>query len=493
MEGSSALMSLDWSETAALFVGFGGEPISLTIPRTGLPFFDSLRLYGAIDLYVGMRGDIEISDGGSNWNVRAHRRANRLNGRDKLVFATIWKKKKPDKDTYCSDLFRALTDGRTLSNDPPFNQLSLGRLDRSLQAGIRGVAAADYETLKSAQTSNKTCIAEVPLSEAMLASAGRKRVLRLGDLYFLPIFEGAVDLSKVVNPLRLSVTVPNVTCAQALAILSLATSLFAEGYKAHLSAVAFETNFPGQRSDNYSGIVSLGSTALRRSTPGDFIERLYRGFRDLVRSSWTRRGRDYEASPFANDALSAAQWLLQPAAKHLDAMVTSQEKMHRERREHFLQRAEDVREVFNMSYPGWKGNQEAVRKFARAVASGIYQARMAEELRPEKPGSLDDKWKAARKAWYDEVTILRSAPKETAFFERALILIEQGHREHGDVGTARRDEAFDPAALLASLNDDNFETFKILFRMFLVQESTVRSGGHPDVLDDTSQDAGEQE
>ena len=57
-----------------------------------------------------------------------------------------------------------------------------------------------------------------------------------------------------------------------------------------------------------------------------------------------------------------------------------------------------------------------------------------------------------------------------------MILIEQGHRERGQVGTAHRDEDFDPKALFDSIgtNRSEFETFRDLFRMYLVQESTYK-------------------
>jgi hypothetical protein len=472
-------MTLDWSNAATALSGFGGQPITLKVRRTGMPFFDALQLYGAIDLYIGVRDGIEVSDRGDQWQVQGHRRVHRLLGRDKLAFATIWNKKNPSKDEYCQTLSLALEAGEPVKNDRTFNELALGRLDRALQAGIRGIAAADYETLKSAQTSKKVCIAEVPLSQAMLAKVGRNRVLRLADITFLPIFEGRIDLSKVISPLRLSLSIPNVLCAQALAILALTSSLFAEGYRTRLSSVVFETNLRGQRSDNYSGIVSINWTAMRTEASADFIARLYRAFRTLVESAWNRHGREYEATELATDALNAAQWLMQPAAKHLEAMVTSQEKMHRKGMGHFFIRPADVQEVFKMSHPGWQGDPEAVRRFARAVASGIYHSRMKD---------ADDKGKA----WYDEVTMLRSASKPSAFFERALILIEQGHREHDGVGTERRDEAFDPSALFASVNVDQFDTFKVLFRMYLVQESTPRSVERPNSNDGGSQRAGGQ-
>lgn len=472
-------MRFDWSQSASALSGFGGEPITLTVQRSGLPFFDALQLYGAIDLYIGVREDIEVSDHGNQWQVKGHRRAHRLLGKDKMALAAVWKRKKPDKDGYCRNLSEMLERGQSIQNDTPVNELWLGGLDRSLQAGIRGIAASDYETMQSAQTSKKVCIAAVPLSQALLANSGRNRILRLGNISFLPIFEGPIDLSKVVSPLRLSLTVPNVLCAQALALLALRSSLFTEGYQDRLSEVVFETSLGRQRSDNYSGIISVESTAVGRMKPADFVDGVYRTFRTLVQSAWRRRRGAYEAGELAADALCAALWLIQPAAKNLSAMVTSQEKMHREGMGHFLRRAEDVQEVFNMSHPGWQGDHQAVRKFARAVASGIYHARMKDAQN-------------RGKAWYEEVTMLRSAPKPSAFFERALILIEQGHREHDGVGTERRDEAFNPSALIASLNADDFETFKVLFRMYLVQESTPRSTEPPNADDGGSQGAGGQ-
>jgi len=137
-----------------------------------------------------------------------------------------------------------------------------------------------------------------------------------------------------------------------------------------------------------------------------------------------------------------------------------------------------------MSYGDWNGDHEAVRMFARTVASAIYYARMVKEQTPEDQ----------RKAWYDEITVLRSAPSAKAFLERALILIEQGHREYSLVGTARRGEAFAPASLLNSIGSDRvaFETFRDLFRMYLVQESTPR--GRSDATDAALTDeTGEEE
>jgi hypothetical protein len=84
-----------------------------------------------------------------------------------------------------------------------------------------------------------------------------------------------------------------------------------------------------------------------------------------------------------------------------------------------------------------------------------------------------------RKNWYDEVVMLRSAPSAKVFIERVMILMEQGHREHGQIGTVHRGEDFDPTAIFASLGKDrsDFETFRDLFRMYLVQESTYKAEG----------------
>jgi hypothetical protein len=281
----------------------------------------------------------------------------------------------------------------------------------------------------------------------------------MGDILFLPIFEGQIDLARVVSPLRVWVKVPNVTCAQALALLALRTSLFAEGYQDRLSAVVFNTTFRGQRSDNFSGVIAIRSTAIGQAKTPNLLACLYQVLRPLVNRAWTQRG----ATPFVPDALAMAYWLMHPLPKHLSSFITSQERLRRDwnwKRQVFV-RSEYVREVFEMSIGSWQGDHEALRKFARAVYSGIYHARMKVADEPQK-------------AWYDEVTMLRSAPSAKAFIERAMILVEQGHREHSQVGTIHRNEDFGPSALLSSLGQDrnSFEAFRALFRMYLVQEST---------------------
>ena len=73
-----------------------------------------------------------------------------------------------------------------------------------------------------------------------------------------------------------------------------------------------------------------------------------------------------------------------------------------------------------------------------------------------------------------------------------MILIEQGHREHSQVGTAHKHEDFNPQALLNSIGTDraSFESFRDLFRMYLVQESTYQAKEEP-AEEDTGSDVSE--
>lgn len=475
-------MPFDWSHSAATLKGFGGEPVTFSVRKSGLPFFDALQLYGAIDLYIGVREDVSISDQGDSWSVIGRRRATFIVGKDESAFANVIgpkasAKRKARARSYCASLRNLVFEALPIDGDPQVNALvTLSGLDSTLRTGLRGIAASHYDGLKSG-SSDSLCVARISLSAGLLAFAGRRRVESFGEITFLPIFHGTIDLSKVLSPLRLWVTVPNipnVLCAQVLVLLALKSSLFAEGYQDRLSQVVFDTNLYGQRSDNYSGIVSVGSTAIGQLKRHEFVGRLYRAFRDLVRSAWKRRGREFEATELTPDALAAAYWLMQPE-KHLAAMVVSQERMQANGMWHFFHDHTDVKEIFNMSYPNSPEDHDVIRKFARAVASGIFYARMKKELDEQSPAKPNERWEKARKAWYDEVTMLRSAAKPAAFFERAMILVEQGHRENGGVGTSDRGEAFDPSAVFDSISEDDFETFKVLFRMYLVQESTMRT------------------
>lgn len=462
-------MSIKWSDTKAVLQGFGGQPVDLSIHKTGLPFFDALLLYGAIDLYIGLREDVVVHDSGDKWCITSRSRQNRIKGRDENAYRQVRARKRSEPEDYCSRLRRALTNGTAFQEEAftPATKDCSG-VDSALQAGIRDVAATSYKTLQTSQTSESTCcVAKIPLAQGLLAFAGKKRVeVGVGNITFLPIFEGQIDLSKVVSPIRARVGVPNVLCSQALVLLILKNSLFADGYEDRLTAVAFNTNLGRQRSDNYSGLIRVDSTAIGRIKSPSFAAQVYRTFRGLIEQAWEKKGKKYGTTALTPDALAMAYWLMQPVGKHLSAVTTSQERLYRRGYQHIFSNAEYVKEVFEMTYKGWEGDLDAVRKFAKAVASAIYYARMK---------GADD----PRKNWYDEVTMLRSAPSAKAFIERAMILIEQGHREHSQVGTKHRDEAFDPQALFSSIGDDHssFEAFRNLFRMYLVQESTYQGKG----------------
>ncbi len=485
--------TFDWTAAGDSLATFGGELVTLHVPKTGLPFFDALRLYGAIDLYIGVREDVTIIDAGNEWAVEAKSRNNRVAGADQAAFAYVWKKRKPLAPEYCDRLRNGIVNRVPFAGDPHIAATkALSGLDSALQAGIRDSAATSYTTLQTGQTSESTCcVAKIPLSSGLLAFAGKKRVEGIGSITFLPIFEGKVDLSKVVSPLRAWLGVPHLLCAQALAVLTLKTSLFAEGYQERLKGVVFNTALGGRRSDNYSGFVAVGSTAIGKMGSADFCAHVHHVFRELVASAWKRQGRDYAVTALTPAALALGFWLMQPVPKHLSSMITAQEQLHRSGLPGiFLANTDYVQEVFRMTYGTWKGDHDATRRFARAVASSIYYARMVKEKDAQ----------GRQKAWYDEVTMLRSSPSAKAFIERAMILIEQGHREHAQIGTAHRNEAFDPDALLKSIGLDRaeFETFRDLFRMYLVQESTWRQGEKPTVelgteIDAASADASETE
>ena len=55
-------------------------------------------------------------------------------------------------------------------------------------------------------------------------------------------------------------------------------------------------------------------------------------------------------------------------------------------------------------------------------------------------------------------------------------MIEQSRAADDWVGTAWKDEAFDPVALVESMGDDrpSFEMFRDCFRMYLIQESAPK-------------------
>ncbi len=450
----------DWSQAVAALNGFGGKAIALHVRKTGLPFFDALRLYGAIDLYIGVREDVYICDEGSRWRVEGRRRLWRTMGRDKAALDLVRKNIDPkmkgsvSTSTYCEALAESLQSGEDLGGqDDSLHRANkaFARFDSAIQSGIRGVAASSYHTMESGQSTAKECIAQLRLSHGLLAFAGKVRTEAVGDIVFLPIFEGQIDLSKVVSPVRAWVAVPNLLCAEALMLLALKTSLFAEGYQDRLSAVVY--NRQVRRGDfAYSGNIAIASTAIGKIKSSDFAAVLHGVFRRAVRKAWQNK----KATEFTPHAIAMANWLMQPTARNLSGLITSQEKLKAAGTEQIFTLSDHVREVFEMAYGQWHGDSESVHKFARAVASAIYYARMKDADDPAK-------------RWYDEVATLRSSPNPKAFINRSLNLIEIGHRGNTFVGS-EESHRFEPDSVLQLIGDE-FETFRDLFRMYLVQES----------------------
>lgn len=475
-------MEFDWSAAAGVLNGFGGDEITLHIHKTGLPFFDALRLYGAIDLYIGLREDVCIFDQGGEWRVKGHRRPHRTNGRDQTALDHIRQniapkvKRSVQTKMYCKALFKSLESGRDLSNqDDSLHQANkaFARFDSAIQSGIRGIAASSYHTMESGQSTAKQCIAQIRLSHGILAFTGEARTEVIGDIVFLPTFEGHVDLSKVVSPVRAWLAVPNALCAQALMLLALKTSLFAEGYEDRLTSVVYNRRVK-QGDFAYSGNITIASTAIGKIKSSEFVAVLYGVFRRAVNKGWKNK----KATDFAPHVIAMANWLLHPTANHLSGLITSQEKLKADRKEQIFVRSEHVQEVFTMAYGQWHGDCDSVHKFTRAVARAIYSGRMK---------GVDD----PGKRWYDEVAMLRSSPNPKAFINRALNLIEVGHRENSFVGT-EENHRFDACALLKLVGNE-FETFRDLFRMYLIQESRPprRKGSVPEA--DTETDAVESD
>jgi hypothetical protein len=472
------MSDFDWAVAGRTLAGFGGKPITLYVPKTGLAFFDVLRLYGAIELYIGLRENVEIHDKGIEWEVNGQAREQRMVSKPEKAVKLL-EPKKPPKQGWLLKLKDALQNRAAWPTEPQrqATHTPLKNPDSVFKNGVRDQAVCSYNGLKSGGGERS----RVPLADALLAFAGQKRTENVAKIYFLPVFEGRIDLSKVISPLRVSLGTPNALCAQVLMLLALKTSLFAEGYEDRLSAVVYNTNFAPQQGFIYSGAIKIKSTAIGKIKSSQLVNDTYRIFRALIDEAWTRGPRRrWQSTPFTPDALAIAYWLMQPVPKHLSSMITSQERLRRgiERGERYIRPAtlfdekdqNYVKEVFNMCYGNWQGDHEAVRKFARAVASAIKWARG----RDEHGKWLEDS--EQRKNWYNEVVMLRSAPSAKAFTERAMILIEQGHREHGQIGTAHRQEDFDPKALLVSMGKDrtSFEAFRDLFRMYLIQESTYK-------------------
>ena len=468
----------DWELGRQTLRGFGGELVTLHVYKTGLPFYDALRLYGAIDLYVGPREDISIHDCGGYWLVSGRARLIRLKGRDIASFKAVRTNKKPAAEAFCATLRSAILSGTRLPREqdpqetvPSDNQDRA--LDPVLQSGIRGLSAAEYESMNS--TSKSQCKAKIPLSEALIAYAGLERTEGVGDIQFLPIFEGRVDLAKIVSPLRSRLTVPNPLCAQVLMLLSLKTALWSEGYDKRLSAVTYGKK---TRQTSFSGIIRIASTAIGQIDDGPFCGLLHRVFRRMVSVSWKNK----KATPMAPHTLAVAEWLMQPLPRTLSPMISAQEFLLKNGDRPFLVLHDIVRKVFEMTYRERKLDHDAVRRLAKAVSSALYAT------------GPDEKEKR-RKHWYDEVVALRNASSSEAFRRRVLTLIEQSRLKQDWIGTTLRDEAFDPVALMASMGEDRpgFEEFRDCFRMYLIQQSAPKDRTIPQAADDVGADVEAEE
>ena len=468
------MLELSWASARRALSGFGGEPITLHIDKTGLPYYDTLRLYGAIDIYLGVREDVSIRDLGDRWRVSGRTRPDRMRDRDSNAFRALRPTAKTsDRENFCTRLRSAIVSGIRIprTEDPdekvPTDHRNFA-LDPVLQSGIRGLQAAEYESMNSSES---RYTATIPLSDAVIAYAGLKRTEGSGDMQFLPIFEGQIDLGKIVSPIRASLSIPNPLCAQVLMLLSLKTALWSEGYSQRLSAVAYSKK--KSQNFNYSGIIRIDSTAIGRIDDGEFCGTLFRVFRRMLGTSWKNK----KATSTAPHAFAVAEWLMQPIPRTLGPMITAQEFLLKTGLPPFLVVRDNVRKVFEMTYSERKIDYDAVRRLAKATSSAIYKL----EPDPEKK----------RQHWYNAVVVLRNAPTKEAFRHRVLTLIEQSRVADDWVGTAWRDEAFDPANLIESMGDDrpSFEMFRDCFRMYLIQESAPKATTAPDIDDDTPKDA----
>src|SRR5712692_8853053 len=120
--GLPKVFEFDWAHARNTLEGFGGVPITLHVDKTGLPFYDALRLYGAIDLYIGTREDISIHDCGDHWEVSARARSDRLSGRDLRAFRDVLGNKKESAAVqFCARLRDSVTFGNRIArSDDPF-------------------------------------------------------------------------------------------------------------------------------------------------------------------------------------------------------------------------------------------------------------------------------------------------------------------------------------------------------------------------------------
>jgi hypothetical protein len=378
--------------------------------------------------------------------------------------------KTTDGDEFCKKLRAAIISGSRIprTEDPdqkvPTDDRNFS-LDPVLQAGIRDLQAAEYDSMNSTEAKYT---ARIPLSDAVIAYAGLKRTESASDMQFLPIFEGQIDLGKIVAPIRSSLSVPNPLCAQVLMLLSLKTALWSEGYSQRLSAVAYSKK--KRQNFNYSGIIRIASTAIGQIDDGVFCGLLYRVFRRMLNASWKNK----KATPMAPHTFAVAEWLMQPLPRTLAGMIMAQEFLLKTGNLPFLVVHDNVRKVFEMTYADRKIDHEAVRQLAKTTSSAIYRLGPADASK-------------RRQHWYNEVVALRNAPNKESFRHRVLTLIEQGRAKDSWI------EGFNPESLLSSMGDTrpSFEEFRDCFRMYLIQESAPKDKRIPDVDDDSPQVVGD--
>ncbi len=466
----------------------------LHIPKTGLPFLDVLRLYGALEIYSDdVQCEVFMHDAGHAWHLQTRMNAcptensNYVQQSESQQILQQWLialrrgALKPSDDAFMAQFHAALHTNTTYPSGELLNvALPLENPDSAIKAGVRDGAAIKYRGLEAGQGMK----AVLPLADALLVFAGQSRMEEIAGIRFLPVFEGRCSVPEVVTSINLtgfgkgSIIIPSVLCVQVLYLLALKASLLVlENDCADcLVAVAYNTNYAPRGNYNFSGVIAIQSTLLSKLQSHRMASHILESYTLLLYKAWDTTNNNV-STDFTAHCLTMAEWVMQPTPKRLSALITGQEKLRcltqsTNRYLNIFTQPTDVQEIFTMSYTNWSGNvaggssgsgYEAVRKFAKAVSSAIWETR---QRTAENKG----------KAWYDEVSILRSASTPKAFRERALTLLEQAHRRNPAIATIHREEDFDPIALLASVGDDRreFEAFRDLFRMYLIQQSTYR-------------------
>lgn len=456
-------ISSKWSKIQSALEDFGGKEICLSVPKTGLPYFDTLRLYGAVEIFIGLNPKVIIRDKGVAWEVESISRKNyseALNSFLSLLTDKLSQKQKKQSENMIPKLVNAILEYKEYPVDILIQpKVPFETPDSGVQKGIRDISVSSYNKFSDGIS------IKIPLSDAVLAFAGQKRVGQVGQINFLPVFEGTIDYAKVISPLRIYSPSPNPIHKQVYQILALKSSLFAEGYENRLSAVVYDTSTP-KSSLNWSGIINIDSTALKRhGLSSETTLNLYESYVSILKKAYQGN----KATSFYLPTNHMANWVLNPSHKNLHLLILSQEIKARDisLSSTLFSSHKIVKEIFDMTQKNdWMGNHEAVQKFAKAIASAIYNARQKDKTSSEEK----------RKAWYDEVVMLRSSTNAKMFKQRVLILLEQGHKENDAIGTSHRNEDFDPISLLNSMGNDRneFEQFRDLFRMYLIQASTYK-------------------